>query len=275
MSRDARCSRQKKPYPASLTGYNFGVSRATRQLGLFPDTDSTNALDGLSVRESGRARRLSIKVYPRGRVEVVVPKRTRAADVEAFVREHREWIDRTRDEFLSKHPVEPFRLPERIVLRGVGREFDVRYRRKRGQAGVRYRELGSTIVLTGATDDESACVKALRRWLASIAKAEFGQRLLALSSLTGLPYQRIQVRAQKTCWGSHSSTGTVSLNYCLLFLEPELVRYLLIHELCHARHMNHSRRFWRLVERFDPEYRDHDKRLSSAWQQIPVWVGVY
>lgn len=232
-------------------------------------------MNGLAVRESGRARRLSIKVYPRGRVEVVVPKRTSATDVEAFVREHREWIDRTRQDFLEQHEPEPFRLPEQIVLPGVGRQFDVRYRRKRGTDGVRYRQLGSTVVLTGNVENETACVKALRRWLATVAKEEFGQRVLALSSLTGLPYSRIQVRAQKTCWGSHSSTGTISLNYCLMFLEPELVRYLLLHELCHARHMNHSRRFWRLVERFDPTYREHDKRLSTAWQQIPVWVGVY
>jgi predicted metal-dependent hydrolase len=250
------------------------VSRATRQLALFADTRH-DALDGLSVRESGRARRLSIKVYPRGRVEVVVPKRTHAADVEAFVREHREWIDRTRRDFLDKHPAEPFRLPDRVLLPGIGREFDVRYRRKRDHSAVRYRRLGSTVVLTGDIEDEMACVKALRRWLAGIAREEFAQRLLALSSLTGLGFERIQVRAQKTCWGSHSSTGTVSLNLCLLFLEPELVRYLMIHELCHARHMNHSGRFWRLVERFDPDFRDHDKRLSSAWQQIPVWIGFY
>lgn len=251
------------------------MSRATRQLALFTEAEPTDAMDGLAVRESGRARRLSIKVYPRGRVEVVVPKRTRAADVEAFVREHREWIDRTRQDFLEQHTPEPFRLPERVELAGVSRSFDVRYRRKRGSDSVRYRQLGSTVVLTGDIDNETACVKALRRWLASVAKEEFAQRVLALSSLTGLPYSRIQVRAQKTCWGSHSSTGTISLNYCLMFLEPELVRYLLIHELCHARHMNHSRRFWRLVERFDPNCREHDKRLSTAWQQIPVWVGVY
>jgi len=229
----------------------------------------------LSVRESGRARRLSIKVYPRGRVEVVVPKRTRAADVEAFVLEHREWIERTRQHFFDEHPPEPFRLPEQVDLLAVGRRFDVRYRRKRGATGVRFRQLGGTVVLTGAVDDEEACVGALRRWLAGVAKEEFGQRLLALSSLTGLPYERIQVRAQKTCWGSHSSTGTISLNYCLLFLEPELLRYLMIHELCHARHMNHSARFWQLVARFDPDYRAHDQRLASAWQQIPIWVGIY
>lgn len=234
-----------------------------------------DSASGFAVRESTRARRLSIKVYPRGRVEVVVPKRTRAADVEAFVREHEEWIQRTREHFAEKHPPEPFSLPERVELSSIGRQFVVRYRKRRDARSVRYRQLGSTVVLTGAVEDEQACVKALRRWLAGVAKEEFGQRLLALSSLTGCPYERMQIRAQKTCWGSHSSTGTISINYCLLFLEPELVRYLMIHELCHARHMNHSTRFWKLVERFEPNYRALDTRLSSAWQQIPVWVGVY
>ena len=228
-----------------------------------------------SVRESQRARRLSIKVYPHGRVEVVVPPRTRAADVEAFVSEHREWIDRTRRDFASEHPPEPFKLPDTVALEAIGRRFHVRYQHRRNASSVRYRQLGSTLVLSGDVGDEQACVKALRRWLASVAREEFAPRLLALSSLTGNSFRRMQVRAQKTCWGSHSSTGTVSINYCLLFLDPALVRYLMIHELCHARHMNHSRRFWRHVERFEPNYRELDKLLSAAWREIPVWVGIY
>ncbi|MEO1247212.1 MAG: SprT family zinc-dependent metalloprotease [Pseudomonadota bacterium] len=251
------------------------MTRATKQLALFEDTDTRDELSAFSVRESRRARRLSVKVYPRGRVEVVVPQRTRAADVEAFVREHMDWINRTRQDFASKHPPEPFRLPDTVDLVGVGRRFHVRYQHRRDAKTVRYRQLGGTLVISGAVGDEQACVKALRRWLAGVARDEFGPRLLALSSLTGNPYKRMQVRAQKTCWGSHSSTGTISINYCLLFLEPALVRYLMIHELCHARHMNHSSRFWRHVARFEPDYRALDKRLSSAWQEIPVWVGIY
>lgn len=251
------------------------MSRATRQLALFADTGSDREPQDFSVRESRRAKRLAIKVYPRGNVEVVVPKRTRAADVAAFVREHRDWIRRTREQFASAHPAEPFALPQHVDLRGIGRTVSVRYRPRRDAKSVRFRKLGDTVVLTGRIDDEEACVLALRRWLAGVAKEAFGARLESLASLLGVSYQRLQVRAQKTCWGSHSSTGTISLNYCALFLEPELVRYLMIHELCHARHMNHSARFWRLVERFEPDYRSLDKRLSSGWQQIPIWVGIY
>ena len=50
---------------------------------------------------------------------------------------------------------------------------------------------------------------------------------------------------------------------------------MMIHELCHARHMNHSKRFWSLVGRFEPDYRQLDKGLNVSWKQIPTWVGIY
>ncbi len=92
------------------------------------------------------------------------------------------------------------------------------------------------------------------------------------SSETGLNYARVQVRGQRTRWGSYSSTGTLSINYCLMFLDPELVKYLFVHELCHSRHMNHSARYWRLVERYMPGCRQLDRALSEAWKDVPGWV---
>ena len=146
---------------------------------------------------------------------------------------------------------------------------------KEGNKGVRYSRKGDILTLSGNISDPDACIAALKRWLAGLAKKELGPRLQTLSAMTGQPYKRLRVAGQKTCWGSHSSTGTISVNYCLLFLKPELVRYLMIHELCHASHMNHSRRFWALVRRFEPGYRRLDKRLSDAWTAIPTWVGIY
>lgn len=232
-------------------------------------------MSGFSVRESSRARRLSIKVFPRGRVEVVVPKRTRPGTVREFVEAHKEWIDNARASFAAEHPPEPFALPEIVSLGGIERRFQVRYEPEPGASGVRYRKRGDIVVLSGRTNDEKLCVKALKRWLMSVAKTEYASRLQSLSVLTGNPYKNLHIRGQRTCWGSHSSSGTISLNYCLLFLDPEHLRYVMIHELCHARHMNHSRRFWNLVARFEPDYRRLDKDLNSCWKQIPTWVGIY
>ena len=227
------------------------------------------------MRESGRAKRLSIKVYPRGRVEVVVPRRTRARDVQSFVDEHRDWIDKRRAAFAEKHPPEPFALPDRVRLEALRRSFRVAYRPRRNADSVRYRRHGDLVVLSGDTGDDAQCVAALKRWLAAVAKAELEPWLRVLSARTGHAFKRMQVRGQKTCWGSHSSSGTISINYSLLFLDPALVRYLMVHELCHARHMNHSRRFWRAVAQHEPDYERLDRELGESWARVPGWLCNY
>jgi len=251
------------------------VQDAATQLTLFSDTAEPDPVSGFSVRESGRAKRLSIKVFPRGRVEVVVPKRTRPGEVREFVAAHRDWINKARASFAAEHPPEPFALPTSVHLRAIDRSFCVRYERDAGGKSVRYRVVGNTVVLSGCTRDEDQCVAALKRWLAATAKKEYLPRLRLLATETGNPFTKLSVRGQRTCWGSHSSTGTVSLNYCLLFLDPAHLRYVMIHELCHAKHMNHSQRFWRLVGRYEPDYRRLDKDLNNSWKRIPTWVGIY
>jgi predicted metal-dependent hydrolase len=58
----------------------------------------------------------------------------------------------------------------------------------------------------------------------------------------------------------------------LLFVEPELVRYLFVHELCHLRHLDHSKRFWNAVARYEPTFKSLDRRLTDAWSVVPVWA---
>ena len=247
---------------------------AARQLALFSDSEEPGNSSGFSVRENSRARRLSIKVFPRGRVEVVVPPRTRPAVVQAFVREHNDWINEARASFAALHPPEAFMLPNVVDLAAIDQRFKIRYERQSKAKTVRYRSHGNLIVLSGRTGDDKLCVAALKRGLATVAKSEFAPWLKALSAVTNNPYKKMHVRGQRTCWGSHSSTGTISINYCLLFLDPEAVRYLMIHELCHARHMNHSARFWKAVGKYEPDYKRLDKALTDSWNRVPVWVGI-
>jgi predicted metal-dependent hydrolase len=104
------------------------------------------------------------------------------------------------------------------------------------------------------------------------AHAALGPWLERLSLETDLRFQRLQIRRQRTRWGSCSRRGTISLNACLMFQPPEVVDYLLIHELAHTRHMNHSRRFWRLVESHQPRWRELDGVLTRGWREVPAWV---
>lgn len=232
-------------------------------------------MPGFSVRVSARAKRLSIKVFPRGRVEVVVPRRTSAKVVKAFVEENKGWIDRARDSFAQNYTPESFMLPRQIHLPTIDSRVIVTYREEAGAKTVRYRFANNILTLSGNTSDDAECVKALKRWLSGVARKAFEPRLHALSLRTETPYEKVHIRLQRTCWGSRSSSGTISLNLSLLFLAPELTRYLMIHELCHGRHMNHSKRFWKLVRRFEPGYRSLDRRLGESWRDVPNWLGVY
>ncbi len=138
------------------------VSNAAIQLPLFSDAEEPENPSGFSVRESGRARRLSIKVFPRGRVEVIVPKRTNPRDVRAFVEAHREWISKARAHFAAEHAPEPFALPAKVSLEGIERQFEVRYEPRQGTNSVNYRTKDDAVVLSGQTGDEKLCVQALK-----------------------------------------------------------------------------------------------------------------
>ena len=128
--------------------------------------------------------------------------------------------------------------------------------------------------LHGAGERPALLRHVLQRFTMREAHAIFTPWLAGLAASTGLHYERIQIRRQRTRWGSCSRSGTISLNACLLFQSPAVVNYLLIHELVHTRHMNHSRRFWRLVERLEPGWRELDAALQRGLAFVPSWALV-
>ncbi len=175
------------------------MQRASRQLPLFSaEPEEPDQVSGFSVRESARAKRLSIKVFPRGRVEVVVPRRTRASDVRAFVEENRDWIERSRDAFAAEHEPEPFALPDVIHLPTVDRVVRVRYKFVADSQSIRYHYAAGVLTLTGQTRSDKLCVKALRRWLSTTARREFEPRMQALSLLTEAPFKKIPLPGKPT-----------------------------------------------------------------------------
>ena len=230
-------------------------------------------MSDFSVRHSERAKRLSIKVYPGERVEVVVPKRTSPRAIQSFVEENVEWIGRARESFAGHFAPDAFVIPNIIDLPAIDLKVIIRHQPELGSESVRYRFKKGILMLSGATANDDLCRSALRRWLSGVARREFEPRLRALSVLTGTPYEKLHIRMQKTCWGSRSSSGTISLNLCLLFVSPDLLRYLMIHELCHGRHMNHSKRFWKMVGQYERRYKRLDKDLGEAWRDVPAWIN--
>ncbi|HVY64857.1 MAG TPA: SprT family zinc-dependent metalloprotease [Gammaproteobacteria bacterium] len=244
------------------------------QLGLFDSRwlqPADAAAPPLCVRESRRARRLTLRVLPPYTLELVVPRGTPAARVASFVHEHRHWIERARREIAAHYPLAEQRLPTRVALRAIDQAWTVRYE-QHARAPARVRTLGEVLEVrtrdTGPRDAEAA----LRAWLCDLAHYHLTPWVLREAVLVDRRPSRVQVRLQRTRWGSCSSSGTLSLNAALLFLDPAVVRYLLIHELCHLISLNHSRKFWTAVARYEPDFEVLDRRLTAAWADIPLWA---
>jgi predicted metal-dependent hydrolase len=244
------------------------LEKDTGQLPLWSDVDRSGEW---SVRVSRRARRLSVRVHLTGRVEIIVPPRTPARSIERFVGEHREWIARRRAEARRNAPPEESFPPRSIALSACGEQWQVHLA---GGSGAVRASVPSPLLLkiSGDVSDGRAVGGALREWLLRRAHEVLDARLVALAGELGLQYRRLAVRRQRTRWGSCSVRGTISLNCCLLFQRPEVVRYLLIHELVHTVHMNHSERFWRRVAAHAPDCRRLDRELLDGWRRVPSWL---
>jgi predicted metal-dependent hydrolase len=229
-----------------------------------------DAAPGWNVRISRRARRLSMRVLPGGRVEVVVPPGVGIPAIERFVSRHRAWAERRSSELQLQVVTPGDRRPETVTLGLLDRTWRVEYQSGRRNRVDAIGEDALRVHTSTSTDRQVS--QALLRWLSEVASANLEARLDGVAAETGIDYARLQLRRQRTRWGSCSATGTLSLNLCLMFQRPPVVRYLMIHELCHRRHMNHSRRFWSLVESLEPDWRDLDAELLKGWRNVPAWV---
>ena len=223
---------------------------------------------GWRVRTNSRVKNLRIQVFPHGGVEVVAPPRARPHEIEAFVAEHSDWINRTRIQFAQLRPAEPT-LPEEIYLAALDETVRIHFVAA-DKAG--FRELDGLLTVRAPELTGNCCWPVMHGWLKHKAKQVLPALCMQTGKAIGLEPQRVHIRLQKTRWGSCSSNGTVSLNAALLLRPPAEVHYVMIHELCHIRHMDHSQRFWSLVERFVPDWRELDTSLDTAWQTSPNWL---
>ena len=213
-----------------------------------PARQATHAIP-YTVRRSSRARRVRVNVHAQAElrsvgVEVVLPERAPERAAAAAVSELRPWIERRVDEaqdvirvLAARAGTVPYLgLPMRLVP----------------QAGrTRVHRAGERL-LVPARDARPAIERFYRR----AARAEVRPRLDAATAITGRPYRDLQVRSQRSRWASCSPEGRMSFNWRLLLAPERVLDYVIWHEVCHLEVLDHSRRFWALLERRWPSYRE-------------------
>jgi predicted metal-dependent hydrolase len=230
-----------------------------------------------SVRVSNRARRARLQLSSSGDLTVIVPRGFDHRDIAGMVDSHQVWITRTRERLrrqaLVEAPAAAVMLPEVIHLRAVDQQWRVVYSEGPGSS-VRAKEgRGAELHISGATADYKLVHAVLRTWLTARTKTVIVPRLYRLAGEHGFTISAATVRSQRTRWGSCSARGAISLNIRLLLVPDDLVRYVLIHELAHTRQLNHSAKFWSLVESIEPDYRRQRKLLREEGDSLPNWIA--
>jgi predicted metal-dependent hydrolase len=109
---------------------------------------------------------------------------------------------------------------------------------------------------------------ALERWYRRAARAEIAPRLDRACALAGLSYTTLTIRGQRTRWASCSRSGAMSFNWRLLLAPEAVLDYVVWHEVCHLQVMDHSPRFWTLLARWCPDYRDQSRWLRRHGQTL-------
>lgn len=201
-----------------------------------------------TVRRSERARRVRVTVHPQGEVEVVLPRRARDREAAAAIAELRPWIERRLAETVA--------VRERIAERaGTVPYLGTALRLVAEPGRTRAHRRGAALLVPGF-DPEAA----IERWYRRMARAEVVTRLDAAAATLGVTYESVRIANQRTRWGSCSSSGAMSFNWRLLLAPEDVLDYVVWHEACHLRHLDHSPRFWSLLERHRPGYRE-----QKAW----------
>ncbi len=208
----------------------------------------------LVIVRNPRARRYLLRLRPDGAARVTIPRGGSQAEALAFVERNRGWLEQQ----LQRQQTQP-QLPRSWQ---VGSEIWFRGEQVKIESSLPAQIFFSSETLRvkdGSADLRSAIEKHLRR----LAAHELPPRVREFAAQHQFTVQRITVRNQKSRWGSCSRRGTISLNWRLI-QTPDYVRdYIILHELAHLRHMNHSGRFWAEVERLCPEYSVAERWLKT------------
>ena len=211
----------------------------------------------------GRRRRLAMTIDDRG-LCVGAPLRTALKEIEAFIASHAAWVQQKLDEYAAGHARRHLSVRDGSSLPVLGGETRVRIV---GGANRIVWEDGVLILQARADAD---CEALARRALQRHAAGVFAARIAHYAPLLGRAPPPLRLSSARTRWGSCSEKSGIRLNWRLIHLPLHLIDYVVAHELSHLLEMNHSPRFWAVVERLCPDWRQLRRQLKESAAQMPI-----
>lgn len=209
------------------------------------------------VRRSSDATKPRIDVDIHG-VTVVIPE-SEAVQPAELLKENAAWVvdkQRTYDAYRAQVPDRTFEAGERFPYLGDEYELVIEPRSNHTVAE-------GSIRLRQSSVEQSSVERVLENFYRKRARQRFTDRADYYANEMGVEYERIEIRNQRTKWGSCSTTGTLGLNWRLMMAPPEVIDYVVVHELAHLEVQSHSDEFWRLVGEHMPDYGSRTNWLNE------------
>lgn len=218
----------------------------------------------IDIFTSKRARRLRLVSGING-VQAIVPQNYRTEELESFVSSKKDWIIRM-SRYYSK-------LKERCgglepgTIYFLGSKYRFHVVKDRQQSAV---VSDAMKVITFHVNDRRRYKQEMQEWYKEQTGRIITERLPALANKLNLKYNKVTIKSQRSRWASCSKKGNLNFNLLLAAAPPEVIDYVIIHELVHLLELDHSRRFWQLVKEADPEYNKHKEWLASYAPVIKI-----
>jgi predicted metal-dependent hydrolase len=217
-----------------------------------------------TLKRRRKMKSLRVRVEPDGEVVVTAPFGVPRSYIMSFVMQHNRWIGRQKDKIQLRSEVFPVLDWERKIVSYLGKL----YRLELNQIPTDDRvKVGTQIIkVYPVTGLAGHFQRTLLRWLKQEAERDIVARVMKWSQVMQTTYRSIAFRQQRSRWGSCGPDNELSFNWRLIHFKPEVIDYVVIHELAHTLHHNHSPRFWKTVEQYDASYRQKVAFLKN--QQI-------
>lgn len=208
-------------------------------------------------------RTIGLAIDQRG-LRVGAPLRARQGDIEALIQQHGQWVLDKLASWRERPPPETLQVVDGTVILTLGAPLTVTISAA-SRSRWHFADDRLLLELNATVDANKLLEKALREK----ARAHFSERLAHYAPLLGVSLPPLRLSSARTRWGSCSHHGGIALNWRLIFMPPDVVDYVVAHELAHLKEMNHSPRFWSVVEQLCPDWRARRLALRQLGREIP------
>jgi predicted metal-dependent hydrolase len=224
------------------------------------------SLDGQAIsytlKRSARARCARLEIRQATGLTIIIPKSYDITDISGLMQKKKRWILNNLTRYCqTRPPAIGKELKSGDSIPYLGGTLKLVLRQNQDSAYSAILENNNLIISPGNKDNGLGLV--LEQWYRMQAAHLIKEKADKLSTRFGLAYNRLTIRGQRSRWGSCSHKGTLSFNWKLMMTPEPVVDYVITHELLHLKEMNHTRRFWRLVEEHCPHWREHRKWLKE------------